>query len=116
MDGVNLDGVTLALLLAPGGGFLAASIIRQLVEVLKVAIPRLDARVSGALQAFVLSAVLYTVVYLAIGTATAESVFAAFLGFLSCATSAVGINSAIDHVARVTRTDPGYIPRTDGQL
>lgn len=112
------DQITLALLLTPGGGVVAAAVIRQLIEVLKVAIPGLDARVSGALQATIASLVLYVVVWLTAGALTAESGFVAFLGWLGCSAAAIGINSAIDHVARVTNTAArtAYIPRTDGKL
>lgn len=110
------DEITFALLLSPGGGVIAAAVIRQLIEVLKVALPVLDAKVSGALQAVIFAGVLYLVVWIAAGQMSPEGGFVAFLGWLGCAASAIGINSAIDHVARVTRSANAYIPRTDGKL
>lgn len=94
---------TLAAILLGAGAFPAAAIIRQLIELLKAVFPSLDAKVSGALQAFILSAVLYVFAYVAVvgANASAESAFAAFLAWCACATSAVGINSSLGHVRAV---------------
>lgn len=98
MDGGVID-TTLAAILVGTGAFPAAAIVRQLIELLKVAIPELDRLISGARLAFILSLVLYVIAYLVVvgADASAESIFTAFLSWLACATSAVGINSTLAH-------------------
>jgi len=95
---VNL---TLAALFTAGGAVAAAAIIRQLIEVLKVAIPALDARVSGALQAFILSLVVYALAWLAVGGRDADAIFLAVTSWVGCAVAAIGINSTVDHVQAI---------------
>jgi hypothetical protein len=95
---VNL---TLLALFTAGGAVAAAAIVRQLIEVLKVAFPALDARMSGATLSFLLSLVLYGLAYAAVGERSAEGVFLAFLSWLACAVAAIGINSTVDHVQEV---------------
>jgi hypothetical protein len=117
--GGTLGGLTLATLLLGAGAFPAAAVIRQLIEVLKVAIPEIDRNISGARQAFLLSLVLYVVAWVAVGDKSAEGAFAAVLVWLACATSAIGINSALDHVDDLrseAEAEGAYIPRADGQL
>lgn len=100
---VNL---TLAALFTAGGAVAAAAVIRQLIEVLKVAIPALDARMSGASMAFVLSLVLYALAWAAVGGRDADALFLAFTSWLGCAVAAIGINATVDHVQEV-RTGGG---------
>lgn len=97
---VNL---TLAALFTAGGAVAAAAVIRQLIEVLKVAFPAIDARISGAGMAFVLSLVLYGLAWAAVGSRDAEGIFLAVLSWIACAVAAVGINSTVDHVQEVRR-------------
>lgn len=96
-----MNDVTLAVLLTASGAVAAAAIVRQLTELLKRAFPFIDARASGATLTFVLCAGLYTAAWIAVGSRTADGIFVAFLAWLSCATSSIGINSTIDHVQAV---------------
>ena len=84
--------------LTPQGVVAAAAIITVLIQLIKSVFPAIDARVSGALMAFVLSAVLYVLTALAVGVVDANAGLTVFLAWLSCATSAVGIKSTADHV------------------
>ncbi len=91
--------VTFGSLLTPEGVVIAAGIITGLVALIKSVIPTLDARISGALMAFVLSAVLYVLAAISTNVADLNGGLTVFLAWLSCATSAVGINSTISHVS-----------------
>lgn len=93
--------VTFESFLTPEGVIVAAGLVTGLVQVLKTAIPVLDARVSGALQAFVLTAALYAATALATQPADANGYLAVFAAWLACATSAVGIKSATAHAMTV---------------
>ena len=90
--------ITFASLLEPAGVIVAAGIITTLVQLIKAVFPALDARVSGALMAFLASAVLYVLAGLATNVVTLDAGLLVFLAWLSCATSSVGIKSTIDHV------------------
>lgn len=94
--------VTFADLVTPAGVIIAAGIVTSLVQLLKGAFPILDARLSGAAMAFLTSALLYvftTYALLSTGAIVPPDGFlGVFLAWLSCATSAVGIKSTIDHV------------------
>jgi predicted anti-sigma-YlaC factor YlaD len=96
------EGLTVASLMTPGGAIIAAALITSLVELLKAAAPGLDARVSGALIAFVASAVLYVLVAIALWPLTADGILNVFAAWLACAIAAVGIKSTATHVANVT--------------
>ena len=89
--------ITFADLLTQAGVVTAALIVTTLVQLIKGVFPLLDARVSGALMAFILSAVLYVFVGLATGVTSLDLGLTVFLAWLSCATSAVGIKAGIDH-------------------
>jgi hypothetical protein len=96
-----MDGeLTLGLILLGTGGLPAAAIIRQVIELLKHAFPGIDSKISGAALAFLLSGGLYIFAYAVVaqGAYSAEGAFAAFLVWLSCATSAVGIHATLGHV------------------
>lgn len=90
--------LTFASFITPPGVIAAAAIVTGLIQVIKTVLPAIDARVSGALMAFVLTAVLYVLTAAAIGVASADAGLTIFLAWLSCATSAIGIKSAADHV------------------
>jgi hypothetical protein len=92
-----MDNLTLAAILTAAGAVSAALLVRQTVELLKAVFPKLDATVSGALQSFVLTGVLYVAAFVTVGDHTPEGVFVTFLAWLSCASSAVGINAVWDH-------------------
>lgn len=101
-----MDQLTLTALFTAAGAVAAAAVVRQLVELLKAVLPTLDAKVSGAAQAFLASAVLYVLAYVAVGERSADGLFLAFLSWLGCAVGAVGINATLDHV---TGTDDARI-------
>lgn len=98
---MNLD-VSFASFLTPPGVIAAAAVITTLVQLIKSVFPAIDAKVSGALMAFVGSAVLYVFTAVAVGVPTFDSGLLVFLAWLSCATSSVGIKSATNHVQEVT--------------
>ena len=95
--------VTFASLVTPAGVVIAAGIITGLIQLVKASIPAIDAAVSGAAMAFVVSAALYVIVAVTLngdGTITnANGYLGVFLAWLSAATSAVGIKSTFDHVS-----------------
>lgn len=91
--------ITFASLLTPGGVVVAAGAVTVFVQLVKTTFPPLDARVSGALMAFGLSAVVYVLAALSTNVATMDAGLVVFMAWLSCATSAVGIKSATTHVA-----------------
>lgn len=97
-----MDQLTLAALFTAAGTVAAAAVVRQLVELLKAVLPTLGEKVSGALQAFVASAVLYVLAFAAVGPLTPDGGFVAFLSWLGCAVGAVGINATLDHVTGAT--------------
>lgn len=101
---MDTSGLTLASLLLATGAVPASLVVRQFVELLKTTFPPLDARVSGAVQSFVASLVLYGVAFGFAGDHTPTGAFVAFVAWLGCATAAVGVNSTIDHIAAVRAT------------
>jgi hypothetical protein len=92
------DTITFASLLTATGAGIAAVVITTLVQLLKTVIPTLDARVSGALMAFVLSALLYLVAGIATSVATLDAGLNVFISWLTCAVAAVGAYSTVVHV------------------
>lgn len=90
--------ITFADLLTAQGAVIAGGIVTTLVELIKRVLPALDARVSGALMAFVLSAILYVLAAVATSVGDLNAGLVVFLAWLSCATSAIGISSTITHV------------------
>lgn len=89
---------TFASFLTPAGVVAAAAVITALVQLVKSVSPALDARVSGAVLAFVFSAVLYLATAAATGIPTWDAGLAVFLAWLGCATSSVGIKATSEHV------------------
>jgi hypothetical protein len=89
--------LTLDALFTAAGAVAAAAVVRQLIELLKAAVPALGAKVSGAAQAFAFSAVLYVLAFLAVGPFTPDGIFMAILAWIGCATAAIGINSSLGH-------------------
>lgn len=93
--------VSFAQLVTPAGTIIAAGIITGLVQLLKTSIPIIDARISGASLAFIISAALYVTTAAALLN-TGEIVppdgfLGVFLAWLAAATSAVGIKATFDH-------------------
>jgi hypothetical protein len=93
---VNL---TFAGLLTPEGVVIAAGVVTSLVALIKAVFPVINERVSGALMAFVLTALLYLAAITAIPLATPDAFLGLFLAWLACATAAVVIHSTVQHVA-----------------
>lgn len=91
---IDFTVITVASLFTAAGAGVAALLIRQIVELLKAVLPRLDAAVSGALQAFVLSAALYVFAAIALPVSGADGVLLAIVSWLTCAVAAVGIDAA----------------------
>src|SRR4051812_5103504 len=90
--------ITFATFLTPTGVVIAAGLLTTLIQAIKTVFPAIDERVSGALMAFVGSAVLYVITALAVGVPTADAGLLVFMAWLSCATSSIGIKAASDHV------------------
>lgn len=89
--------VTIASLVTPAGVVVAAGIVTTLIQLIKGVFPPIDAKVSGALLAFIGTAVLYVFAATSLGVSSADQGFGYFLAWLSCATAAVGIKSTFDH-------------------
>lgn len=93
-----MEPITFASLITPPGVVVAAGIVTALVQLIKGVFPVIDEKVSGALQAFVLTAILYVLVAITVPQPDANGYLLVFMAWLSCATSAVGIKSVSDHV------------------
>lgn len=97
-----MDGnLTFGALVTPAGIIAAGALVTGLVEVLKQTFPGIDARVSGALLAFLSSALLYVATTLALSPLSPDGFLNVFAAWLACATTAVGIKSATAHAAKV---------------
>jgi hypothetical protein len=101
---VDLTNVTLSSLLSPGGLAAAGAITYLVVEIAKKLAPTLDARISGALQATVVLAILYAA---ALVSTPGTAIFTAILYFLIADATAIGISSAVGHVQDVTSPTTG---------
>lgn len=95
MDPIPIN-LTFASLLTPPGVVAAAAIVTGLVALIRNVFAQLD--ISGALLAFVLTAVLYVLTGIAVGVSTLDGALLVFLAWLSAATSSVGIHSTTTHV------------------
>lgn len=89
---MEIDGVTFESLLTASGTVIAGAVITALVELLKRVVGTLPG--TGALWAFILSAVLYVLAAIATGVGDLNGALTVFLAWLATATSAVGIHSA----------------------
>lgn len=89
------DTITFAALLTAAGAGIAAGIITALVELTKNVAPAIHAKLSGASLAFIFSAVLFVLAGIAVGVNSLDEGLVVFLAWLTCATSAVGINSTL---------------------
>jgi hypothetical protein len=92
------DTLTFAVLVTAAGAGIAGVIITTLVQLIKTVLPAIDARVSGALLAFVLSAILYLVAGIATGVSTFDAGLNVFVSWLTCAVASVGAYATITHV------------------
>ena len=96
--------ITFASLLTPEGIVAGAALITAMVALIKAVFPVVEARVSGALLAFVLSAILYALAASATGARDLDAFLAVVVAWVSCATSAVGIHSATVHTVKAVRS------------
>ena len=94
-----MPGITFASLLTPEGAVAFAAVVTGFIAVVKYTFPVIDARVSGALMAFVLTAIAYVLCAVSVGTTTLDAGLLVFVAWLGCATSAVGIHSTATHVS-----------------
>lgn len=90
--------LTFASFLTPTGIVAAAALITGFIQLIKSVFTVVDARVSGALMAFVFSAILYVLTAFATGVTSPDAGLAVFMAWLACATSSVGIKATSDHV------------------
>lgn len=95
-----MDSPTFASFLSPEGIIVAGSLITALIQLIKSVFPAIDAKVSGAVQAFVLSAVLYLVTALVVGLPSADAYLTLIASWLACATAAVGVHSTVKYGVR----------------
>ena len=98
--------ITFASLLEPTGIIVAAGLVTTLVQLIKSVFPMVDARVSGALMAFVGSALLYVLAAVSTGISTLDAGLVVFAAWLACAASAVGIKATVDHAQDVAAGSP----------
>lgn len=98
--------LTFAHALTPAGIVAVAALITGFIALLKQAIPKLDAAVSGALMAFVLTLFFYAGAAVFTGASTPDALLAVFVAWMTCATAAVGIHSVASHVTG----NPTYVP------
>lgn len=97
------DAITFSALLTAVGAGIGAALVTSVVAVLR-AIPPLAPwidRVTGALVAFVLSAILYVLAGISVGVDSLDEGLAVFVAWLTCATAAVGVNQVVARRALV---------------
>lgn len=88
-------GLTIDALFTAAGAGAAALVVRQIIELLKAVFAGLDAKVSGALQAFVLTAALYLLAIVATpAQQSPNGILATIVAWVTCATAAIGIDQA----------------------
>jgi hypothetical protein len=95
-----MDSPTFASFLSPEGIVVAGGLITALIQVVKVTFPLVDAKVTGAVQAFVLSAVLYVITALVVGVDSPDAYLTVIASWLACATAAVGVHSTAKYAVR----------------
>lgn len=91
--------LTLADFLTVAGVAAAAAFATGIVALVKAVFPVVDARVSGAVMVFILTAILYVLAGVSTGAATLDAWFAVFVAWVTCATAAVGVYSTVQHVS-----------------
>jgi hypothetical protein len=93
--------MTFAQLLTPEGIVGAAALVVTLVQVIKAALPIVDARVSGALLAFMATGILYALAAWVLPDRTPDSLLQVFAAWVAVAGLAMGIKAGADHVDEV---------------
>lgn len=89
---------TFASFLSPEGIIVAGGLITAFVQLIKTVFPVIDERVSGAVMAFSLSAILYVATALVVGVGTPDMGLTVIASWLACATAAVGTYASVQHV------------------
>jgi hypothetical protein len=88
-----MDSPTFAAFLTPEGIVVAGGLITAFVQLVKTVFPVIDERVSGAVMAFGLSAILYAITAVVAGVSTPDQGLTVVASWLACATAAVGVHS-----------------------
>ena len=95
-----MDSPSFASFLSPEGIVVASGLITAFVQLLKTVFPVIDAKVTGAVQAFVLSALLYLVTAIVVSPDGPDAYLTIIASWLACATAAVGVHSTIKNAVR----------------
>jgi hypothetical protein len=94
-----MDALTFEALFTAAGAGALALLVRQIIQLVKAVLPAVDAAVSGALQAFILTAIAYVVAVATVpAMQTPNGILAAIVAWVTCATAAVGIDQAWNRV------------------
>jgi len=88
-----MDSPTFAAFLTPEGIVVAGGLITAFVQLIKTVFPVIDAKVSGAVMAFGLSAILYAITAIVVSIDTPDAALTVIASWLACATAAVGVHS-----------------------
>lgn len=88
-----MDTPTFAAFLSPEGIVVAGGLITAFVQLIKTVFPIIDAKVSGAIMAFGLSAIVYAITAVVVGISTPDQGLTVIASWLACATAAVGVYS-----------------------
>ena len=88
-----MDSPTFAAFLTPEGIVVAGGLITAFVQLIKTVFPIVDEKVSGAVMAFGLSAILYAITAVVVSIATPDAALTVIASWLACATAAVGVHS-----------------------
>jgi hypothetical protein len=99
--------ITFDSFVTPEGMLVAGALISGLVEVLKAVFPALNERVSGAIQAFSLSAILYGITAFVLAPSDPNAYLGIFAAWLGVAATAVGVRETLVHAndVRTGRAD-----------
>lgn len=92
---IDPSTISFATLLTLEGIVIAGAIVTAFVALLRNVFPAIT--VSGAAMAFGVSAVLYALAAAATGASSFDPLLRVFVAWLSCATTSVGIHSAVTH-------------------
>ena len=91
---------TFASFLSPEGIVVAGGLITAFVQLIKTVFPLVDERVSGAVMAFGLSAVIYACTAIVVGISTPDQALTVVASWIACATAAVGVYSSVKYARR----------------
>lgn len=92
--------LTIADLVTGPGVVAVAALVTSIISILKNVFPPIDARYSGALQAFVITGVLYILAAISLHPADINGYFQIFLFWLTALSSAIGIHSGTSHALK----------------